>query len=37
MERTRYETGIEQLKRIDEIGGENVIHSLENVAPEKIR
>ena len=34
MERARYETGIEQLKMIDGIGGENVIRSLENVAPD---
>ena len=34
MEQTRYETGIEQLKMIDGIGGENVIRSLESVAPD---
>lgn len=34
MEQARYETGIEQLKMIDGIGGENVIHSLENIAPD---
>ncbi|MDE7132955.1 MAG: carboxymuconolactone decarboxylase family protein [Lachnospiraceae bacterium] len=34
MKQTRYETGIDQLKMIDGIGGENVIRSLENVAPD---
>ena len=34
MERTRFEAGLEQLKRIDGIGGENVIKSLEAVAPD---
>lgn len=34
MKRTRYETGIEQLKMIDGMSGENVIHSLGNVAPD---
>lgn len=34
MEQTRYETGIEQLKMIDGTSGENVIRSLENVAPD---
>lgn len=34
MGQTRYETGTEQLKMIDGIGGENVIRSLENVAPD---
>lgn len=34
MEQTRFETGIEQLKKIDGIGGENVIKSLENIAPD---
>lgn len=34
MEQTRFEVGREQLKRIDGIGGENVIKSLENVAPD---
>lgn len=33
-EMTRYEAGMEQLKRIDGIGGENVIRSLEEVAPD---
>lgn len=31
-ERTRFEAGLEQLKRIDGVGGENVIKSLEAVA-----
>lgn len=34
MQQTRYELGTEQLKQIDGIGGENVIKSLENVAPD---
>lgn len=34
MEQTRFELGIEQLKRIDGIGGENVIKSLEKIAPD---
>ena len=34
MEQTRFETGIEQLKKIDGIGGENVIKSLEGIAPD---
>ncbi len=34
MEQTRFEVGREQLKRIDGMGGENVIKSLENVAPD---
>lgn len=34
MEQTRFEVGMEQLKRIDGIGGENVIKSLEKVAPD---
>ncbi|MBD5545511.1 MAG: carboxymuconolactone decarboxylase family protein [Lachnospiraceae bacterium] len=34
MEQTRFETGMEQLKKIDGIGGENVIKSLENIAPD---
>ena len=33
MEQTRFEVGMEQLKRIDGIGGENVIKSLEKIAP----
>ncbi len=34
MEQTRYEAGTEQLKQIDGVGGENVIRSLEDVAPD---
>ncbi len=34
MEQTRFEAGMKQLKRIDGIGGENVIRSLEKVAPD---
>ncbi len=34
MEQTRFETGMEQLKKIDGIGGENVIKSLEDIAPD---
>lgn len=34
MEQTRFETGMEQLKKIDGIDGENVIKSLENIAPD---
>lgn len=34
MEQTRFELGIEQLKQIDGAGGENVIHSLEDIAPD---
>ena len=34
MEQTRFEVGMEQLKRIDGIGGENVIKSLEKIAPD---
>ena len=34
MEQTRYEAGTEQLKQVDGIGGENVIRSLEDVAPD---
>lgn len=34
MEQTRFEVGMEQLKLIDGIGGENVIKSLEKVAPD---
>lgn len=30
----RYEAGMERLKRIDGIGGENVIRSLEDAAPD---
>ncbi len=34
MRQTRYEKGKEQLKQIDGAGGENVIHSLEDIAPD---
>lgn len=34
MEKTRFETGMENLKRIDGKGGEVVIKSLEGVAPD---
>lgn len=34
MEQTRFELGTEQLKQIDGVGGENVIHSLEDIAPD---
>ncbi len=34
MEQTRYKAGTEQLKQIDGVGGENVIRSLEDVAPD---
>lgn len=34
MENTRYENGMEQLKKIDGIGGENVIKSLEDISPD---
>lgn len=34
MKQTRYETGTKQLKKIDGIAGENVLHSLESVAPD---
>lgn len=34
MKQTRFEAGMEQLKRIDGIGGENVIKSLEKIAPD---
>lgn len=34
MKQTRYERGTEQLKQIDGIGGENVIRSLEDIAPD---
>ena len=33
MEKTRYENGMEQLKSIDGVGGENVIHSLKDISP----
>lgn len=34
MENTRFTQGMEQLKAIDGKGGENVIKSLENIAPD---
>lgn len=34
MEKTRFETGMENLKRIDGKGGEAVIKSLEGIAPD---
>lgn len=34
MEKTRYETGLEKLTEIDGKGGEKVIKSLENIAPD---
>lgn len=34
MEQTRFEVGLEQLKMVDGIGGENVIKSLEKIAPD---
>lgn len=34
MEQTRFEQGMEQLRKIDGMGGENVIKSLEDVAPD---
>ena len=34
MEQTAFETGMEQLRKIDGIGGENVIKSLEDIAPD---
>lgn len=34
MEQTRFELGTEQLKQIDGASGENVIHSLEDIAPD---
>lgn len=34
MKQTRFETGVKQLKKIDGIGGENVIKSLEDIAPD---
>lgn len=34
METTRYEKGMKQLKKIDGIGGENVIRSLEDISPD---
>ena len=34
MKKTRFETGIENLKKIDGAGGEAVIQSLEKIAPD---
>ena len=34
MEQTRFELGMELLRQIDGVGGENVIKSLENIAPD---
>lgn len=34
MEKTRFETGMENLKKIDGDGGEAVIRSLETIAPD---
>lgn len=34
MKQTRFEVGKEQLKQIDGRGGENVIHSLKDIAPD---
>ena len=34
MEQARFEQGIEQLRKIDGVGGENVIKSLEDIAPD---
>lgn len=34
MSNTRFELGSEKLKEIDGIGGENVIQSLQNIAPD---
>ena len=34
MEQTRFELGMEQLKQIDGVGGEAVIKSLEDIAPD---
>lgn len=34
MKQTRFEAGKEQLKQIDGRGGENVIHSLKDIAPD---
>ncbi|MCI5827225.1 MAG: carboxymuconolactone decarboxylase family protein [Lachnospiraceae bacterium] len=34
MEKTRFETGMENLKKIDGEGGEAVIRSLENISPD---
>ena len=34
MEKTRFETGMENLRRIDGIGGEAVIQSLSSISPD---
>lgn len=34
MEKTRFETGMENLKKIDGVGGEAVIQSLRSISPE---
>ena len=34
MEKTRFETGMENLRRIDGRGGEAVIQSLEQISPD---
>ena len=34
MEKTRFNNGMEQLKAIDGVGGENVIKSLEDISPD---
>lgn len=34
MKKTRFESGSEQLKKIDGVGGENVIKSLDDIAPD---
>lgn len=34
MEKTRFETGMENLKKIDGAGGEAVIHSLRSISPD---
>lgn len=34
MEKTRFETGMENLKKIDGAGGEAVIQSLEDISPD---
>lgn len=34
MDQTRYQIGIEQLRKIDGIGGEKVIESLKTIAPD---
>lgn len=34
MEQTRFELGLERLKEVDGVGGENVVKSLKEVAPD---